>query len=93
MSSQISRSRQKEICAPMGSVQWANEQLRFAIKVLKGECGGHSWKRNIVLALYLRDRLWAYGYRWQAERIDNWIHRLQPRKADSPEGGEGERLQ
>jgi hypothetical protein len=74
-----------------GSVRWANDQLRFAIRVLRGQCGGKRWERNLVTALYLRDRLWAFGYTWQADRVDNWIHRLQPRKADSLHEGEGER--
>jgi len=76
-----------------GSVDWANEQLRFTIKVLKGRCGGHRWKGNLQLALIIKDRLLARGYTWQAERIENWIHRLQRAhaRADS-HGDEGERL-
>ena len=74
-----------------GSVQWANEQLRFAIKVLLGRSCGHNWKGNLAVALMVRDRLYAFRFLWQAERVDNWTHRLQPRKADSREI-EGERV-
>lgn len=73
----------EQIYVEFGSKEWANEQLRFSIKVLKGECGGSNWKSNLATALFVRDRLWAFGYTWQAARVDNWIHRLQPRKADS----------
>ena len=75
-----------------GSRDWANEQLRFAIKVLQGKCGGARWKGNLQLALIVKDRLLERGFTWQAERVENWIHRLQPRKVDSLEGDEGERL-
>jgi len=81
--------------APWGSVPWANEQLRFAIKVLKGRCGGHRWKGNLQLALIIKDRLLGKGYTWQAERIENYIHRiqrLQRARADSLARDEGERL-
>jgi len=77
--------------SPWGSMGWANEQLRFAIRVLKGECGGSRWKGNLQLALIIEDRLLFYGFFWQASRVENWIHRLQPHKADS-QGDEGERL-
>ena len=65
------------------SKEWANEQLRFTILVLKGECGGHRWKGNLQIALYVKEGLLEHGYTWQAERVENWIHRLQPRKVDS----------
>jgi len=74
-----------------GSREWANDQLRFAIRVLKGECGGARWKGNLQLALMIKERLLEYGFVWQASRLENWIHRLQPRKVDS-QGDEGERL-
>lgn len=65
------------------SKEWANSQLRFAIVVLKGHCGGHRWKGNLQIALYVKEGLLEHGFTWQAERVENWIHRLQPRKADS----------
>ena len=70
-----------------GSREWANEQLKFAIKVLKGECGGSVWKNNVALALYIRDRLWSMGWRWQADRVDNWVHRLDPKRRDPKRRG------
>jgi len=79
--------------APWGSVPWANEQLRFAVRVLKGQCGGSKerWTGNLQVALMVRDRLWACGFWWQADRVDNWVHRLQPKKADSLPKSERER--
>jgi hypothetical protein len=77
--------------AAWGSMEWANEQLKFAIRVLKGSCGGSRWDGNLQLALMIKDRLLEYGFVWQAERIENWIHRLQPRKADSLLESERER--
>jgi hypothetical protein len=64
------------------SKEWANSQLRFAILVLKGECGGHRWKGNLQVALHVKEGLLEHGFTWQAERIENWIHRLQPLKRE-----------
>lgn len=67
----------------------ANDKLRFGIAVLKGEILASIWKRRLHLALIIKEGLLSNGYVWQARRIDNWIHRLQPRKADlrETEGG------
>jgi hypothetical protein len=32
------------------------------------------------MALIIRDRLREYGYHWHADRVENWIHRKQPKK-------------
>ena len=61
--------------------EWANEKLRFAIATLQGKIESSIWKRRLQTALIVRDELLEHGFKWQAERIDNWIHRLQP-KAD-----------
>lgn len=42
------------------------------------------------LALIIKEELLEHGFVWHAERVENWIHRLQPIKADS-QNGEGER--
>jgi hypothetical protein len=70
---------------PIGSKEWANSQLRFSIRILKGEIMRSSWKGRLQLVLYIKKRLLEHGFTWQAKRIDNWIHRLQPRKADLSE--------
>jgi hypothetical protein len=44
----------------------------------------------VHLALINKEELLEHGFVWHAERIDNWIHRLQPKRADSQDG-EGER--
>jgi hypothetical protein len=71
------------------SKAWANEQLRFAIAVLQGKIEspildpyGFAWKRRLQTVLIVKEALIEHGFTWQASRIDNWIHRLQPRKAD-----------
>lgn len=73
-----------------GSVAWANEQLRFTIAVLQGRVVVSTWPGRLQIALQIKDRLASRGYSWQVKVIEYWIHRLQPRRADSPRG-EGER--
>ena len=77
-------------CFIPGTKERANFQLRIAIRVLKGECGGKNWKGNLNVALNVKEDLLARGFTWQAKRVDYWIHRLQPRRgeADSQKGGE-----
>ena len=76
----------KTILVPFGSREWANDQLRFAIGVLKGQRVGSRWPGRVQIALLVRDRLLEYGWTWQAERVENWIHRcLQPCRADPRE--------
>ena len=75
---------------------WANETLRFGIRVLKGDvikCRDDNALLETVLLI--KESLETFGYWWQAKRLDNHIHRwqrdraalaresLQP-KADSP---------
>lgn len=70
----------------LDSKEWANDQLKFAISELKDahmKGSAFHWKNTMQTVLYLKDRLESMGFWWQAERIENWIHRLQPRKADS----------
>ena len=62
---------------------WANRKLRFAIATLQGKYEQGIWKRRLQTALTIKDQLLEAGYVWQAQRVDNWIHRLQPIKADS----------
>lgn len=56
---------------------WANAQLRFAIRLLKGQICSQSFERAINDAISIKKRLHDAGYWWQANRIDNWIHRAQ----------------
>jgi hypothetical protein len=62
--------------------EWANQKLRFAIGTLQGKYESSIWKRRLQTALICRDELLEHGFKWQATRIDNWIHRLQPRKRE-----------
>ncbi len=68
-------------CEPLFSdfynKDWANRKLRFAIATLQGKIEISIWKRRLQTALIAKDELLDHGYKWQAQRIDNWIHRLQ----------------
>ena len=61
----------------------ANRKLRFAIATLQGKYEIGIWKRKLTTALIVKSDLLANGYKWQADRVEFWIHRLQPKKADS----------
>lgn len=74
----------------IGTKERANFQLRVVIRVLKGQCGGKNWNSSLQIALDVKEDLLERGFPWQAKQIDHWIHRLQPRKADSLKGEERE---
>jgi len=76
-SSNIGFSENQAKIKPIGSKAWANSQLRFSIRILKGEIVRSTWAGRLQIVLYVKDRLLEYGFPWQAERIENWIHRLQ----------------
>lgn len=71
---------------PYGSPEWADATLRFAIRDLQGKNGCKSrWKGRLQMALIMKKRLLECGYEWHADRLDNWIHRVQavqPKRAD-----------
>jgi hypothetical protein len=65
-----------------GSQEWANDQLKYAIKELKDS---HSksefcWAQTLRLALIVKERLLDYGWVWQAKIIDFWIHKYAGRR-------------
>ena len=76
----------------MSDIEWANRQLRYSIRVLQGkEFKAH---RDTILKHALDNKrvLEEAGYWWQAERLDNWIHRFQrgdftARRADPARAG------
>lgn len=55
----------------------ANSRLRWAIKILKGEA--YLARSKVILSHVLeeKDSLEASGWWWQAERLDNFIHKFQ----------------
>jgi len=64
-----------------GSKEWANQTLRNVISDLKEgatSCDHWLWRQRLSLALIYKKELLEEGFPWQAARIDNWIHRLQP---------------
>ena len=64
--------------------EWANGVLRSAIRDLKDQ--RRPWGDRLFVAIYKERLLRSFGFKWQGDRIENWIHRLQPRKADSERG-------
>jgi hypothetical protein len=73
------------------SKEWANSQLRFGIKLLKGQVCSQSLERAIADAVSLRWSLANAGFWWQAKRLDNWINRAR-QKGDFLEGKQGSKF-
>ena len=62
----------------LGSKAWANSHLRYGISVLKGKSGMRATNEGkLQTVLMLKDDLGDFGFWWQAERLENWIHRWQ----------------
>lgn len=55
---------------------WANNQLRYGIRLLEGDpsCGGGPFSDALALAISIKENLAFVGWRWQAERLENWIN-------------------
>jgi len=67
------------------SKAWANGLVSESVRLLKqgaGSEGSWLWNQRLAAVLIFKRELLEKGYNWQAARIDNWIHRLQPRRAD-----------
>jgi hypothetical protein len=74
-----------------GSLEWANQTLRNAIGFLQEGArsqGGWLWNQRLAVVLIYKKELLELGYTWQAERIDNWIHRLMRLIPNSLKGGQ-----
>jgi hypothetical protein len=69
------RSLSSEIA--LHSRDWANEVLRYAIAVLRGENVVSKVSGRICIALILKKRLAQDGFWWQVKVLDFWIHRAQ----------------
>lgn len=68
---------------------WANERLHLSIEFLKEGAsseGSWLWNQRLAAVLIFKKELLERGFEWQAARVDNWIHRLQPRKIRIQEG-------
>lgn len=59
------------------SVEEANEMLRYAIRVLRGQNIVSRLEGRIQIALIMRDRLLEADFWWQAGILEAWIHRAQ----------------
>ena len=64
----------QRVLSEWGSKEWANDQLRFAIRVLKGEIVGSSDKGRIQIAILIQDRLSQAGFWWQHRILDHHLH-------------------
>ncbi len=61
----------------IGSKQWANNVLSFAIRTLEGKIEVSLLKARMSTALYIRDRLLEEGFWWQARILSFWVHRAR----------------
>jgi hypothetical protein len=59
------------------SKDWANNVLRYAIGVLRGENVVSKVSGRICIALILKKRLAQDNFWWQVKVLDFWIHRAQ----------------
>jgi hypothetical protein len=56
----------------------ANQELRYAISVLRGRSGIVSTRKGrLQIALILKDRFREDGFWWQEKILGSWIHRFQ----------------
>lgn len=62
-----------------GTVGWANNQLRLAIRLLKGQVCNQSYTRAISDAISIRFWLNAYGFWWQSRVVGVWIGKIRSR--------------
>ena len=60
-----------------GSVEWANEQLSYAIQVLKGRKMVSLPKGRLHVALLIKEKLKEFGFFWQSDVLNIWISRFQ----------------
>lgn len=64
----------QRVLSEWGSKEWANDQLRFAIRVLQGKIVGSSDKGRIQIAILVEDRLSKAGFWWQHRILDHHLH-------------------
>lgn len=66
-----------------GKIKEANQMLKNAIQFLqegKNSQNHWLWNQRLAIALIYKKELKQTGFTWQAKRIDNWIHRLKPKR-------------
>ena len=75
-----------------GSKEWANSTLKASIVFLKEGAKSEDhwlWNQRLAVVLIFKKELEEKGFFWQSKRIENHIHRLQPKRADSERVREG----
>jgi hypothetical protein len=66
-----------------GSKEWANDELRFAIKVLRFDVfKSRKLTDYLATALDIKATLEEYGFWWQARILDHHIHLWQAKHRD-----------
>ena len=62
---------------------YANFCLKYGVEVLKGYgvIARNFWARKQV-ALAIKENLELFGWTWQAERLENWIHFFEREQKD-----------
>jgi hypothetical protein len=62
-----------------GNKTWANNQLKYGIRLLQNDpaCGGGPFSGALALAISIKQSLAFVGWIWQAERLENWINKAR----------------
>ena len=56
---------------------WANEQLKFGISLLRGKFSSFAFTQALSDAIGVRDRLRGRGAVWQADKLTIWINKAR----------------
>jgi glutathione S-transferase len=61
---------------------WANEQLRYGIRLLENDpsCGGGPFSGALICAISIKENLALVGWPWQAERLQNWVNKARAKQ-------------
>jgi hypothetical protein len=64
------------------SKEWANNQLKFGIRLLKGDICNQDFNRAISDVISIRTGLKVAGFWWQAKRLTNHINLAKKRSSE-----------
>jgi hypothetical protein len=73
------------------SKEWANEQLKVANELLREGFLSEKqwlWNQRLAAAIIIKTELQGRGWKWQAERINNQIHRYAKINRFTPRRGD-----
>lgn len=73
----VSRLKSKYSDLEYGSQAWANDSLNWFIAFLKEDTWRNHPYFKVIVGWNIEDILRCAGYKWQAERVLNHLHRWQ----------------